>query len=343
MKAVRLYAAGDLRVEDIEAPAAPDAGWVKLKLAAAGICGSDLHNFRTGQWISRSPTVVGHELIGAVVALGAGVEHLAVGDQVVADSRFWCGECPACRRGQRHLCATVGFVGEVCDGGFAEETVLPARLLHLVDPTLPPRIAVLAEPLAVALHAVRRLPVSASPVLIAGCGPIGGLVALLLSQDASRQVLVADRNTARRDLVARVTGARAVDLNREALVAPTSEPCFLAVEATGNIDVLTQLLHIVEGGGSIALVGIFGRRLDLDPNLLVEREIALLGCHAFADELPEAIGMLPALSGQLSLLIEREISLDEVPQAYERLLAGKSEGLKTVIRIETPSPHSRPD
>ena len=343
MKAVRLYAAGDLRVEDIAPPAAPEAGWVKLKLAAAGICGSDLHNFRTGQWISRSPSVVGHELTGTVVALGAGVEPLAVGDQVVADSRFWCGECPACRRGQRHLCVSLGFVGEVCDGGFAEETVLPARLLHVVDPALPPRIAVFAEPLAVALHAVRRLPVSASPVLVAGCGPIGGLVALLLSQDASRQVLVADRNTARRDLVARVTGAKAVDLNRDALAAATSDPCFLAVEATGSIDVLPQLLQMLEPGGSIALVGIFGRRFDLDPNLLVEREIGLLGCHAFADELPEAIRMLPLLARQLNQLIEREISLDDVPHAYERLLTGNAEGLKTVIRIEATSPHSRPD
>jgi (R,R)-butanediol dehydrogenase/meso-butanediol dehydrogenase/diacetyl reductase len=343
MKAVRLYAAGDLRVEDIPTPTAPEAGWVKLELAAAGICGSDLHNFRTGQWIGRSPSVVGHELTGTVVALGAGVEHLAVGDHVVADSRFWCGECPACRRGQRHLCVSLGFVGEVCDGGFAEETVLPARLLHVVDPALNPRIAVLAEPLAVALHAVRRLPASCSPVLVAGCGPIGGLVALLLAQDASRQVLVADRNTTRRDLVARVTGATAVDLDRDAVVAATSAPCFLAVEATGSIDVLAQLLQIVEPGGSIALVGIFGRRIDLDPNLLVEREIALLGCHAFADELPEVISMLPVLAGQLGQLIEREISLDEVPLAYERLLAGKSEGLKTVIRIEVPSLHSRPD
>ena len=332
MKAVRLYGAGDLRVEDIPAPPSPASGNVRISVAAAGICGSDLHNFRTGQWISRSPSVVGHELTGTVTELGEGVMGIALGDHVVADSRFWCGNCPACLAGQHQLCTSLGFVGEVCDGGFAEETVLPARLLHRVDAQLDAKIAALAEPLAVALHAVRRLPPLGSPVLVAGCGPIGGLIALLLTHDR-REVLVADRNHARRELVARVTGAKSVELTREAVTATTSGNCLLALEATGSAEVLGQLIGIVGGGGAVALVGIFGRHLDLDPNLLVEREITLLGCHAFADELPAAIGMLAALSPQLRELVELEISLDDVPAAYERLLAGRAEGLKTIIGI----------
>jgi (R,R)-butanediol dehydrogenase/meso-butanediol dehydrogenase/diacetyl reductase len=91
-----------------------------LRITAAGICGSDLHNFRTGQWISRSPSVAGHEFAAEVVELGAGVTGFALGDKVVADSRFWCGTCAACRRGLPQVCETLGFVGEVCDGGFAE-------------------------------------------------------------------------------------------------------------------------------------------------------------------------------------------------------------------------------
>ncbi|RVC60659.1 dehydrogenase, partial [Mesorhizobium sp. M2A.F.Ca.ET.046.02.1.1] len=166
MKAARLHGPGDLRVEDIAAPGAPEPGWVKLNVDAAGICGSDLHNFRTGQWISRAPSTAGHELTGTVVAVGEGVGTVAVGDRVVADSRFWCGECAQCRAGRRHLCASLGFVGEVCDGGFAEQTVLPARLLHLIDAALDERVAAMAEPLAVALHAVRRLPKTAGSVLV---------------------------------------------------------------------------------------------------------------------------------------------------------------------------------
>jgi (R,R)-butanediol dehydrogenase/meso-butanediol dehydrogenase/diacetyl reductase len=337
MKAARLYGPGDLRVEDIAPPGAPDVGWVKLRVDVTGICGSDLHNFRTGQWISRSPSTAGHELTGTVTAIGAGVVSVAVGDRVVADSRFWCGDCVQCHGGRRHLCVSLGFVGEICDGGFAEQAVLPARLLHIIDAGLDERVAAMAEPLAVALHAVRRLPKTAGSVLVVGCGPIGGLAALLLSRTCAGTVLVADRNQARSARVAWVTGATIVDLNRDAIAAATANaPLLAAVEATGGIAALNQLLGVLDPGGTIAMVGIFHDRLDIDPNTLVEREIGLLGCHAFADDLPEAVRMLGELSEPLLALIDREIGLDEVPAAYQRLLAGQSDGLKTIIRMRQP-------
>ncbi|AMY01533.1 alcohol dehydrogenase catalytic domain-containing protein [Mesorhizobium ciceri] len=337
MKAARLYGPGDLRVEDIATPGAPDAGWVKLRVDAAGICGSDLHNFRTGQWISRSPSTAGHELTGTVTAIGAGVDAFAIGDRVVADSRFWCGDCAQCQAGRRHLCASLGFVGEVCDGGFAEQAVLPARLLHIIGAGLDERVAAMAEPLAVALHAVRRLPKTTGSVLVVGCGPIGGLAALLLSRTFAGTVLIADRNQSRCARVARVTGARIVDLSRDAVAAATANaPLLAAIEATGSVAALNQLLGVLDPGGTIAMVGIFHGRLDIDPNTLVEREIGLLGCHAFADELPEAVRMLGELSEPLLALIDQEIGLDDIPAAYERLLAGRSDGLKTIIRMRQP-------
>lgn len=335
MKAARLYAAGDIRVEEIDPPGALDAGWVRLKVSAAGICGSDLHNFRTGQWISRSPSVAGHEFAGVVTAVGAGVSGFAVGDSVVADSRFWCGECPACRSGRQNVCIHLGFVGEVCDGGFAEETALPARLLVKHDPALPPAIAAMAEPLAVALHAVRKQAApQGEPVLVVGCGPIGGLAALLLSRLHEGPLLVADRNMARARLVADVTGAVVVELDTMSIQSALGDrPLRHALDATGNIAVLKAALDLLSGGGTLALVGITHGRIDLDPNILVEREIALIGCHAFAGELPEAVALLPGLADALSRLIDREIDVDEVPAAYRRLLAGEAAGLKTIIRL----------
>ncbi|MER9441555.1 zinc-binding dehydrogenase [Mesorhizobium sp. M0340] len=336
MRAARLHGPRDLRVEDIAAPGAPEPGWVKLRVDAAGICGSDLHNFRTGQWISRAPSTAGHELTGTVIAIGEGVDIIAVGDRVVADSRLWCEECAQCHAGRRHLCTSLGFVGEICDGGFAEQAVLPARLLHVVDAALDERVAAMAEPLAVALHAVRRLPKTAGSVLVVGCGTIGGLAALLLSRTFAGTVLVADRNPGRCARVARVTGASIVDLNRDAIAAATADaPLLAAVEATGSIAALSQLLGVLDAGGTVAMVGIFHGRLDIDPNILVEREIALLGCHAFADELPDAIRMLGELTEPMVELIDREIGLDDVPAAYERLLAGQGDGLKTIIRMRS--------
>jgi (R,R)-butanediol dehydrogenase/meso-butanediol dehydrogenase/diacetyl reductase len=326
MKAVRLYAKGDLRLEDVPTPSAQPAGWVRLRVTMAGICGSDLHNFKTGQWISRSPSIAGHEFTGIVTELGDGVRGFRIGDVVVADSRFWCGDCARCHGGEQHLCETLGFVGEVCDGGFAEETILPERLLHCVPHGLAPQIAAMAEPFAVALHAMRRLRLeSGEPLLIVGCGPIGGLAAVVAKRLGFGPIFVADRNADRAALVARVTGAR--------VVAVEDARCRAVIDATGSVAALRQLLACVPGGGRIALVGISHGTLEIDPNVLVEREISLIGVHAFQHELPEAIAMLPACAEMIMPLVDGEISLDEVPKAYQRIAAGVCKGLKVLVRV----------
>ncbi|MBB3319616.1 MULTISPECIES: zinc-binding dehydrogenase [unclassified Rhizobium] len=335
MKAVRLHDALDLRVEEIESPGPPPAGSVTIDVRAAGICGSDLHNFRTGQWISRRPSTAGHEFCGRISAIGEGVEGLAVGDLVVADSRYYCGECNACRAGWTNVCERLGFVGEVCDGGFAEQSQLPARLVRKHDPSLVPAIAAMAEPLAVALHAVRRLsPRVGEAVIVIGCGSIGGLCGLLLSRLHDGKLLFADMNVDRANMVARICGGAAVPLDkvktRDGLDGASLR---YAIDATGNTKAIEQGIEILDGGGTFALVGISHGKIDLDPNTLVEREIALVGCHAFESELGDAIALLPELQSSLLEFIDVRPSLDDIPDAYRQLSEGRATKLKTIIRI----------
>lgn len=334
MRAVRLHDAGDLRLEHVDPPAAPPSGFVNVNVKAAGICGSDLHNYRTGQWITRRPSVAGHEFCGVVSAVAEDVASFNVGDAVVVDSRVWCGTCPACVSGRTNICENLGFVGEVCDGGFAEEVQLPAYLLHRYDPSLPARVAAMAEPLAVALHAVRKLNARAGePVLIVGCGTIGGLSALILSKTHDGPILLADLNGARARAVAELVGGRHVDLSKEAISAALGDTRLrYAMDATGSVKAIAALLDTLHGGGAIALVGISHGTLDFDPNVLVEREIAFVGCHAFNDELPEAITMLDDLRASLER-ISGTIGLEDVPATYERLLSGRGTALKTIISI----------
>jgi (R,R)-butanediol dehydrogenase/meso-butanediol dehydrogenase/diacetyl reductase len=327
MRAIQLHGTGDLRFADVPAPAAPGPGEVRLSIEAAGICGSDIHNFRTGQWISRSPSIPGHEFCGRVTAIGPGTEDVRVGDRVIADSRYWCGTCPACRAGNNHLCTSLGFVGEVCDGGFAEEAVIPARLLYRADPSIPAAVAATAEPLAVALHAVNRLaPVAGDTALVTGCGMIGALCALVLSHKGLASVRIADRNGARARMVAAATGATSVELDGAGLAGVTA-----VIEATGSTAVLRQVIDTMPGGGRIALVGIFHGGLDFNPTLLVERELALLGCHAFRHELPEAISLLKPYAGRIAQFLSPPVALEDVPVAYDRIIAGKAEFPKTII------------
>ena len=334
MRAVRFHGVGKLAVEEVAPPSAPGAGQVHLKVLAAGICGSDLHNFKTGQWIAHLPVTPGHEFAAEVMAVGSGVADLAPGDRVVADSRVACGACATCRDGHPNLCLNLGYVGEACDGGFAQEVVLPASGLLRLDDGVPPEVAALAEPLAVALHAIRRAaPRPGQAILVAGAGPVGGLCCLLLKHLGLGPVVFAERQPARRDLVYRETGAIPVELEAEAIAAATGgKPISSAIEATGVNAVLERLVGLVGPGARIALVGIPSGTASINTIAVVERELELKGCSAFRDELPEAVGLLGDLAAPLSRLIEGPISLDAVPDAYQRLIAGGSARLKTIIK-----------
>ncbi|WP_395022937.1 zinc-binding dehydrogenase [Dongia sp.] len=329
MRAVRFHGIGKLTVEDIAPPAAPGEGAVHLRVLAAGICGSDLHNFKTGQWIAQLPVTPGHEFTAEVISVGAGVSDFAPGDRVIADSRASCGACVQCQAGRPNLCLKLGYVGEVCDGGFAEEVVLPARGLLKVDAAVPPQVAALSEPLAVALHAIKRAaPEPGKPVLVAGAGPVGGLACLLLKHLGFGPVLFAERNQARRALVEAVTGAVPVELDAVWI----GQPFDCAIEATGVPAVLGKLIALAGPAARIALVGIPSAAASINAIAVVERELELKGCSAFRDELPEAVALLQALEAPLSLLVEDPIDLQSVPEAYQRLISGGSDRLKTIIR-----------
>ena len=327
MQAVRLHGKADLRVEEVARPDAPADGEVLLAVSAGGICGSDLHNYRTGAWITRAPSVAGHEVTGQVTALGADVTHVAVGDRVIVDSRFVCGRCAACADGLGQVCEALGFIGEAIDGGFAEAVLLPARNVLKAPDGVPDRHLAMAEPLAVALHALERLAAPAGAgIVIAGCGPIGALVALLAARRGHPLHLI-DLNPARVATVAAQTGASVTDL--DALGGLRFRH---AVDTTGSGAVASALVETLGGAGRLALVGIGSPAPVIDPTFLVEREIALLGCHAFTDdELAEIGRMLPSLSPRLDAFIADEIALGDVPARYESLLSGEIAGIKTII------------
>jgi (R,R)-butanediol dehydrogenase/meso-butanediol dehydrogenase/diacetyl reductase len=193
----------------------------------------------------------------------------------------------------------------------------------------------MAEPLAVALHAIRRLnPPQGEAILLVGCGTIGGLCGLLLSHLHDGKLLFADLNGSRAEMVAAICGGSVVALDKsQARTALGDARLRYAVDATGSTKAIAQGIELLDGGGAFALVGISHGKLDLDPNVLVEREISLIGCHAFEDELADAIAMLPKLQPALLQFSEILNSLDGIPDAYHRLIDGRSTKIKTIIRI----------
>jgi (R,R)-butanediol dehydrogenase/meso-butanediol dehydrogenase/diacetyl reductase len=332
MRAVRLHGVGQLRVEEVPAPKAPPPGSVRLRVKAAGICGSDLHNFRTGRWISRLPITPGHELAAEVLEVGEGVVGLHPGNLVVADSRVPCGHCAPCGAGHENICEHLGYVGEVCDGGFAEFITLPAKLLLPVPAGVPARVAALSEPLAVALHLIRRLDAPRNrPILIAGAGTVGGLAAIALDHLGFGPLFIVERNAERAALVSSLANAPIVPADPAAILSALPDGVHYAIEATGNSAVLALLVRILRGGGRLGLVGLFHGECSLDWNPIIEREIDIFGCSVFQHEQSQALEMLPQLLPKLEQVISRPLDLSEVPAEYERLLAGQSSVLKSLV------------
>ncbi|MGT0006963.1 alcohol dehydrogenase catalytic domain-containing protein [Pseudomonas aeruginosa] len=167
MKALRWHAARDLRLSELERQA-PRPGEVELEVAYCGICGSDLHEYQSGPHSipqaeahplsgCRAPLTLGHEFCGVVAALGPGVEGLRIGDRVAVEPEYRCGECRYCREGRYNLCESMGFIGLMGDGGFAERARVPAYMLHRLPDAVGFRQAAVLEPAAVALHALAGL------------------------------------------------------------------------------------------------------------------------------------------------------------------------------------------
>jgi (R,R)-butanediol dehydrogenase/meso-butanediol dehydrogenase/diacetyl reductase len=306
-----------------------------VRVHAAGVCGSDLHNFRTGQWWTGIPTIPGHEFAGEIVEVGSDVVGFRPGDLIVGDSRVNCSACPRCIEGRPNVCDRMGYVGEVCDGAFAEMIDLPARRLLRVPAGVPLEVAALAEPLGVSLRVIRRLdPPRDTPILIAGAGPIGGLAAILLQHLGFGPLAVVDRNSERATLVASITGARIIQpvLSEVAEFAGTSGLGH-AIEATGSQSMLTFLLSALSGGGRLAMVGLFAGDQTVNANAIVERELDIRGCSVFCEEQRDVLPLLGPLTSKLERVIAPSISLEQLPLEYERLLSGRSGFLKTMVRF----------
>ena len=327
MRAMRLHGVGDLRLESIAEPEITARDEVKIRVACAGICGSDLHNFATGMWLSRTPSTPGHEFAGEVIAVGSSDLGLKPGDRVVADSRVPCGACETCMSGRAYLCEGLGFVGEVNDGGFAEMTVQPVRLLRrLPDASVSYRVAAMAEPLAVALHAVNRLDADRSgTVLIAGAGPIGSLCALVLKHRGQARILIADRNGKRRSRVVEICGAQAVDLE------DMSDTPDFAIDATGAPAATDAVIKALKRGGRLAIVGLYHGTPPVDINAVVEGGLTVSGCAAFDTELDDAISLLGPLSAGLEALSEPPVPIDNAIGLYQELTTPQTGKIKALI------------
>jgi L-idonate 5-dehydrogenase len=345
MRAAVLHGAKTIRVEARPQPEL-EPGMVCLRVRRVGICGSDLHYFdhgACGAFVPTRPFILGHEFSAEVAAVGEGVETALVGTRVTANPARACGVCEYCKGGRGNLCRRTIMLGSASttpptDGAFAEFVAVRWDQCHLLPPSMDDATGAMLEPLAVALHAVKRAGVvSGKRVLVTGGGPIGLLVAMTARAFGAAPVTLSDildarRATARR-LVADLTLDPASPNLAEQVREVSGDGFDVVFEASGAKAALRQAFDLVRPGGTIVQIGTLGTEdIPLPANQLMVREINLVGSMRYGNVFDEAIRLVEAKRIDVRPLISGVVPLARADEAM-RLASDKNTAFKVQMDI----------
>ncbi len=341
MKALMLEQYEHLAVIDMPEPACgPDE--VLIRVAACGICGSDVHGYDGGSGRRIPPIVMGHEAAGIITQVGADVADYKPGDRVTFDSTVYCGKCEFCGRGEVNLCDNRQVLGVSCgdyrrNGAFAELVAVPARILYRLPDDFPMKEAAMLEAVSVALHGVRVTQMKGGEtVLVIGAGMIGLLTAQAARAAGCASVTIADIDEARLRMAAEVGIPDTLqlsgnDLVREILRRTNGRGVDVVLEAVGRAETVVASIECVRRGGTVTLIGNIQPEVPLPLQRVVTREVRLQGSCSSAGEYTEAIRLLASGAIMVKPLISAVSSLDEAADWFKRLHAREAGLLKVVV------------
>lgn len=329
MLAVRYHGFQNVKTEDIPRPKC-GPGEVLIKVAYAGICGSDLHVYRKGMFVTSTPVTMGHEFSGVIEDVGENVQNVKPGDHVVGDPRVSCGVCSFCQEGKINLCPGLGFIGEVSPGCFAEYIVMdPSKLLTL-PPTVDLKQAAMVEPLAVALHIAHRGEFSKEESLgVVGAGPIGLLTVMVAKQIFNvPSVTVLDLSEQRLEWAGKLGADHTLKL-----FGDDSSLVDVAVDAVGIEATLNGAVQWVKPGGRLVMAGIYEKSIQIDPNEIVSKELNVTGINTYnRSDLEESIELMAAGRIDVTPLISHVLPVDEAPKGFEMLTSPEVQAVKILIK-----------
>jgi L-iditol 2-dehydrogenase len=324
---------GDAGVRDVSV-VSPGPGEVLLGVASCGVCGSDVHAFRSDpgfEWVT-TPVTLGHEFSGIVEEVGPGVTRVSPGDRVVAVAIQGCGRCETCLSGATQLCPDRVAIGLSRDGGMAEYAVMPEQHLVPVPEGLDLAVAALGEPLSVAVHAVdiRAEIEPGQRVVVSGPGPIGVLCGMLARHREAEVLLTGvGQDSASRLPAAERVGLRTANLNEKPLedhlrdrfgaYAPD-----VWIESSGSVGALGSALESVRPGGTVGVVGLYAEEMRFSPTDAVRREISLLFSYScnYADY-QTALNLLGTGAIDPDPLLSK-YPLGSAPEAFEAVGQGRT-------------------
>lgn len=344
MQALVIHAPGDLRVEEVTTPD-PGPGQLQVRVRAGGICGSDLHYFQHGGFGTvriQQPMVLGHEVAGVIEAVGAGVQRFAVGERIAISPSRPCGLCRYCQKGLHNHCLDMRYYGSAMrmphvQGAFRQRIVCDAGQAYRLNDAVSDSEGALAEPLSVALHAVRRAgSLLGAKVLVTGCGPIGAMIVIAARRAGAMQVVATDVAAHPLRKALEIGADQAIDVAREpeALAAFSADKGHFDVlfEASGNQRALRGAFDALRPRGIVVQVGL-GGEVTLPMNAIVAKEFDLRGAFRFHEEFAVAVGLINQGLVDLKPLISASVPFRDAGRAFA-LAADRAQAMKVVLNFD---------
>jgi D-arabinitol dehydrogenase (NADP+) len=328
MKAVVYDAPRSYAVKEIPTPQAA-AGEVRIKVGQVGVCGTDLH-IHEGDFNAVFPLIPGHELVGVVDQVGAGVRRVRVGEQVTVNPNVYCGHCDYCLAGRLILCANLQGYGSNFPGFFADYVTVAENLVFSVE-GLPPDTAVFTEPAACAMHGLETLDLRpGSSVLVFGAGPTGLLLAQLIASGGASSVTVAAPRQFKLDTAAGLGIDRTVLIGRDDAegniaklrrAAPGGDGYDVVVEATGSTRIGDICVPLTRNGGTVLVYGVTRPEdiVTFHPFDVFRREITIKGSFAEITSFAAAIAALRGGRARTDGIITHRFALDDYGKALDAL------------------------
>jgi L-iditol 2-dehydrogenase len=315
----------------------PKPGWVRVRVRAVGICGTDIPIFEGVRKVPY-PLIPGHEFAGEIDALGPGVHGWREGDRVAVGLVIGCGECPACRRGEESRCERITEIGIHINGAFAEYVLAPAKVLHALPAHLSYADGASVDPLASSYRGIRRLALQPSDdVAIFGLGPIG-LYALqaVRAHGVRRVIAITPRPGLRADL-ARALGADAVlaaedcaDLVEGVRAANDGHLPSVVIEAAGKPAVVADVVRVAATGARILLLGIFHQPATFEPAQVIRKELAVFGSFCYNwDDFAASLDLLARGLVQTAPVITHRLPLSQMGEALAAI--HRREAVKVIL------------
>ena len=344
MEALVIHAPGDLRVEQVPTPEVqPDQLLVRVR--CGGICGSDLHYYRHGGFGTvrlQEPMVLGHEVAGVIEAVGSNASRFNAGDRVAVSPSRPCGLCRFCQQGLQNHCLDMRYYGSAMrnphvQGAFRQQLVVETHQAHLLADSVSDGEGSMAEPLSVALHAVRRAgPLLGQRVLVTGCGPIGALVVIAARRAGATEIVATDVMPHPLRKVLQVGADAAINMAEQpdALDRYSADKGAFDVlfEASGNERALTGAFNALRPRGVIVQLGL-GGEMSLPINTIVAKEFDLRGAFRFHEEFAVAVELLNKGLVDVKPLISATLSYRDSARAFA-LAGDRTQAMKVLMSFD---------